>query len=73
MSQDFKPSGKSLSPQERTIQALRYIRKASEAVEARIVKDGGAPPWVRAKIQESAVGIGMAVSYLRHQNSKEQK
>ena len=73
LAQDFKPSGKSLSPQEQTIKALRYLRRASELVEARILEDGEAPPWVQAKIQESALHLGMAVSYLRHQNSKEPK
>jgi hypothetical protein len=73
VARDFKPSEKSLSPVELTLRDLRFLQKAAPAVEARIKKDGTVPPWVSAKIRESAVNLGLAVSYLQHQNSKEKK
>ena len=72
MARDFKPSGKSGSPAEQSVHSLHYLRRAAEAIEARIAQDGEVPIWVQAKIQEASMNLGMAVSYLRQQNSKEE-
>lgn len=69
MPRDFQPSKQSLSPVGNTVQTLRYLRKAADAIEARVLADEEAAPWVQAKVREAAMSLGMAVSYL--QNKKE--
>ena len=72
MPRDFEPSDQSSSADNESIAALLYLRKASEALVARIERDGGeVPHWVQVKIREAALDLGMAVSYFRQKNSKE--
>lgn len=69
MARDFKPSSHS-QPADQTVAALRYLEKASAALEKRIVADGDAPPWVKNKIREASVSLGLAVSYMKHKEKK---
>jgi hypothetical protein len=71
VSRDFKPSKQSLSPVGNTVQTLRYLRKAADAVEKQVVAADDAPPWVQAKVREAALSLGMAVSYLQQNKKKE--
>lgn len=53
--------------------SLRYLRRAAEAIERHLAKEEEVPLWVQAKIQESAMSLGMAVSYLRQQAQSQQQ
>ena len=60
----FQPSTNSGTPRDKTVAALRYIRKASVVLERAI--DGGVPMpgWVLSRITQCAGMMGTAVSYV---------
>ncbi len=65
MPKEFKPSSRSGSPADQSIQSLQYLCRAAKALEGRIEKkkDGEVPLWVQSKIREAGMSLGMAVSY----------
>ena len=68
----FRPSPQSRTPVEQAVVMLRYFRKASEVVEAYILKTGHVPPWIFGRIQQAALNLGMAVSYAQNATPVEQ-
>lgn len=76
MSQKFTPSNRSEPPKgaERTSADLRYLGKATSLLERHVETHGDVPPWVKARINQATIAMGMAVSYVIHQQeSKERK
>jgi hypothetical protein len=62
----FRPSPESYTPAQRTLALLRYIHKATEAIETHIEMGGEIPAWALDKIHRAAASIGMAVSFTTH-------
>jgi hypothetical protein len=73
LSRDFQPSPESLSPAERTLGALRYLKKAVEVVEKHVEEHGEPPHWVVERIHIATRAMGMAVSYLSYSDNKKPK
>lgn len=67
MANEFKPSVQSISPTDEVAAKLLYIRKALELVDGyfRETKDP-APPWVIDRLNQAAMSMGMAVSYVQY-------
>lgn len=58
---EFQPSPASLSPAERTLATIRYLRKTLDAIEAYVEKEGALPPWVIDKMHTAAALMAVAV------------
>lgn len=65
MAAEFKPSPASLTPVEKTLAALRYIRKAVDLIEVYVEETGELPSWVTAKVYGAAKDLGMSVSAIK--------
>lgn len=70
LSRNFKPSRESRNPAGQCAHTLQYLRKVSAALEKALEKEEEVPLWVQSKIQESAVSLGMALSYVSRRKEK---
>ena len=73
MAAEFKPSSASLTPTEKTLAALRYIRKAVDIIEAYVEETGELPSWVTAKVSGAARDLGMSVSAIKQLQQRRKK
>ena len=73
MAAEFKPSPASLTSVEKTLAALRYIRKAVDLIEAYVEETGELPSWVTTKVYGAAKDLGMCVSATRQLRQRRKK
>lgn len=72
MSKVFKPSPESLTPSARATANLRYLKKAAEHLERQLRQEADVPQWVQERIYSAASDLGMAVSYMGFESSKQE-
>lgn len=70
---EFKPSPASMTPTEKTLAALRYIRKAVGLIEAHVEQTGELPPWITTKVVGAARELGMSVSAVKQLQKRRKK
>lgn len=73
MAAEFKPSSASFTPAEKTLAALRYIRKAADLIEAHVEETGELPSWVTAKVYAAGRDLGMGVSAIKQVQQRRKK
>jgi hypothetical protein len=71
----FSPSSASISPRDRALSTLRYIKKAAESVETYIESTEGdaVPTWVLERINQSATALGAALSFISYRTAPKGK
>jgi hypothetical protein len=47
------------------------LAKAAANVEASLTDDEAVPPWVQTQINQAALALGMAVSYMQRKKSEQ--
>jgi hypothetical protein len=72
LSKVFKPSPESLTPSERAAGNLRYLKKAADRLERQLRQEVDVPQWVQDRIYSAASDLGMAVSYMGFESTKQE-
>ena len=61
---EFKPSSQSIGPTDEVNTKIQYLKKAVDLLESHMRDKQTPPPWVVDRINQAAIAMGMAVSYV---------
>jgi hypothetical protein len=73
VSQEFKPSKKSISPKDELVMRVRQMKGLLDQLEQLVESEGKLPHWVVDRLNQAGVLIATAVSYVQFAEQKKFK